>query len=140
MGTFRVYQGVDLLHGISLPSSGSPHTADSDIEVREGGSAITVNLRTLLNELSSYQLDVWADLNPAVTTVDITLEYVDSGGTVWTALGNTATYDVVLNDFTISSGSAVSAGTFTIALDSGTIAANQLDKFRLNILITDTEG
>lgn len=151
MATFRIRIGIDFLHGVALPSTGSPHLG-STIEVREGATATSVNLQEVLNDISGYTLADWDNLEPGISSVDIDIEYT-TGGTdlnsddTWAEFttGAGAIADIERGDITIVESSAVTNGTFTIALADGSIQASVLttsttSRFRLNILLTDSDG
>ena len=141
----RIYQLLNLQHGTALPSSGSPLTVSSSITVREGADAVTVNLRSILNNISGYMLAAWSDLNPSIASVAVAVEYSTNSGNAWQALSTTAISGLTLSEVTLSGVSgAASDGDFTIALAEDAITTNinhdGTTRMRLNVLITDNDG
>ena len=136
MADFVITVGMDLRHGVNLDDiqSESPYSAPDDITLNEGGDAVTVNLRSILDGITGFSLTGWGDLNPTPTAVAIEIQKLESGS--WVALTNVAFNDVVLNDFVLTETNKLTNGTFTIALNSGTIAANVDDVLRLECTIT----
>ena len=138
-----ILQPLQILHGAALPVSSSPFSS-SAVTVREGANAVTLNLRTILNQISGFTLSAWSDLNPDVASIAVVKEYSTNGGSTWQTLGTTAIGGLTASELDLVTTSAVSAGTMTVSVDDDAIDTNiahdATTRIRLNILITDDDG
>ena len=143
MASTTILQPLSIKHGQGLPTSSSPFAASS-VTIREGASATTLNLRTILNQISNFTLTTWGDLNPDVATIVVTKQYSTDSGATWLTLGTTEVQGLVDSELDISTTTAVSAGMVSVSVDDDAIDSNidhdGTTRVRLNILITDDDG
>ena len=136
----NVIYELDFLHGVSLPTG--THTASDVVEVRENGSAVQIDILDDLNDISGFSSTSWADVNPSINSVVITLQVTLNGGTSWATHSGLAVADILPSDVTIVSTNAVTQGVFTIALQDGSITANVLhdatQAFRLRVVVDNS--
>lgn len=143
MAQTRIIQPLNIQHGQALPISSSPFTA-SAVTIREGSAATTLNLRTIMNQISGFTLGAWADLNPSVDNITVVREYSTNGGSTWQTLGTTPISGLVSDELNIITTTLESAGTMDVSVDDDSIDSNidhdGTTRMRLNILITDDGG
>ena len=152
MAIFTITQLLSLFDGVPLNVTQSPLTrsgGDNDLDLREGGSA-EINLQEILNGLSSFTLENWADLDlDSDATVTALVGYqllADNFGTD-RLLGSAdvvVSADTSLNssELTIDTTNALTDGIITVNLSQGSIAEhvgsdNGAARFFVAITITD---
>ena len=151
MAVFTITQLLSLFDGVPLDVTQSPLTRSGslDLDLREGGTA-EINLQEILNSLSSFTLENWADLDLDVdATVTARVGYqllADNFGNdrLLTSADVVVSSDTSINssELTIDTSDAVANGIITVSLTQGSIAEhvgsdNGAARFFVEVTITD---